>query len=93
MVWYFLILSTSHIYIYRYIYLYISIYIYISISIYIYIGRFPEGSRPGLGTQPRYVAIDDRRVKIVQDTVINIGLVRLSPRELSKVVVGQPNSC
>ena len=39
----------------------------------------PLGARPGLGTQPRYEAPGDFPVEYVQITMINIGLVRLSP--------------
>ena len=39
----------------------------------------PLDARPGLGTQPRYEAPGDLRVEYVQNAVINIGLVRLSP--------------
>ena len=39
----------------------------------------PQGVRPGLGTQPRYKAYGDLPVEYVQNTMINIGLVRLSP--------------
>ena len=56
------------------------------------IGRFPVqtplGARPGLGTQPRYEAPGDLRVKLVDNAVINIGLVSLSPREWPKVGCG-----
>ena len=54
-------------------------------GIQIRIGRFPIqtplGDRLGLGTQPRYEAHGNPRVKLVENAVINIGLVRLSPQE------------
>ena len=56
------------------------------------IGRFPVqtplGARPGLGTQPHYEAPGDLRIELVENTVINIGLVRLPPREWSIVSRG-----
>ena len=39
----------------------------------------------GLGTQPRYEAPGDLLVEYVQNAVINIRLVRLSPQEWPKV--------
>ena len=57
------------------------------------IGRFPAqtplGTLPGLGIQPRHEFLGELWVKIVENTVINIRLVWLSPREWPKV--GQPN--
>ena len=41
----------------------------------------PLGARPGLWIQPRYKAPCDFRDKVVQNVVINIRLVRLSPRK------------
>ena len=53
------------------------------------IGRFavqtPLGARPGLGIQHRYEAPGDLWVELVENAVIDIGLVRLSPREWPKV--------
>ena len=53
------------------------------------IGRFPVqiplDARPGLGTQPRFEAPSDLWVKVVENAVVKIGLVRLSPREWPKV--------
>ena len=48
-------------------------------------GSNPLGARPSLGTQPRYEAPGDFRVKLLENAVISIGLVRLSPREWPKV--------
>ena len=54
-------------------------------GVVIRIGRFPDqilpSARPGLGAQTRYKPLGDVRVEIVENAVINIGLVRLSPRE------------
>ena len=53
------------------------------------IGKFlvqtPLGAWPGLGTQPHYEAPGDLQVKLADYAVINIELVRLSPREWPKV--------
>ena len=61
-------------------------------SVTIRIRRFPVqtplGTRLGLGTQPRYETPGDPRVEIVEDAVINIGLVRLSSREWLKIGLG-----
>ena len=65
-------------------------------SVTIRIGRFPVqtplGARLGLGTQPCYEAPGDLWVEIVENAVINIGLVRLSLENGPKLAVGQPNS-
>ena len=45
----------------------------------------PLGARPGLETQPLYEAPGDLRVDLVENAVINIELVRLSPPEWPKV--------
>ena len=50
--------------------------------------RQHTGARPGLGIQPRYKAPGDLRVEVVENAVINIELVRLSPRECPKVGCG-----
>ena len=50
------------------------------------------GARPGLGSQPRYKAPGHLRVKLVENALINIGLVRLSLENGPKLAVGQPNS-
>ena len=42
----------------------------------------------GLGTQPRYKALIDLQVEIVENAVINIGLMRLSPLKWPKVGLG-----
>ena len=60
---------------------------------WIRIGRFLVqallGARLDLGTQLRYEAPVDLQVKLVENAVINIGLVvRLSPREWPKVSCG-----
>ena len=44
--------------------------------------RAAWASRPGLGIQPCYEAPSDLWVEIVENAVINIGLVRLFPREI-----------
>ena len=53
------------------------------------IGRFPDrtlfSTRLDLETQPCYKTAGDLRAKIVENAMINIGLVRLSPREWPKV--------
>ena len=53
------------------------------------IGGFPVqtllGASPGLGTQPCYKAPGNLQLKIVENTVLNIGLVRLFPRKMPKV--------
>ena len=53
------------------------------------IGRFPVqtplGAQLNLGTQPHYKDPSDLQVKIVENAVINIGSVKLSPGELPKV--------
>ena len=51
----------------------------------------PLGAWLGLGTLPRYVAPGDLQVELLENAGINIGLVRLSPREWPKVGCGQPN--
>ena len=52
------------------------------------IGRFPVhtplGARPGLWTQRRFEAPGNPWVEIVENAVINIGLVRLFPQEWPK---------
>ena len=45
----------------------------------------PLGAMPGLETQPLYEAPGDLRVDLVENAVINIELVRLSPPEWPKV--------
>ena len=45
----------------------------------------PLRVRQNLGTQPRYEVPGYLRVKIVENEVINIELVRLSPKERPKV--------
>ena len=44
--------------------------------------RAAWASRPGLGIQPCYEAPSDLWVEIVENAVINIGLVRLFHREI-----------
>ena len=46
-----------------------------------FLGQTPLGAWMGLGTQSCYEAPGDPWVTIVENTVINIGLVRLSPQE------------
>ena len=43
-------------------------------------------------TQPHYEAPGDLQVEIVENAVINIGLVRLSLKNCPKLTVEQPNS-
>ena len=45
----------------------------------------PLSDSPGLGTQTRYEAPGDLRVEVVENAMINIGLVRLCPLEWAKV--------
>ena len=45
----------------------------------------PLDAWPGSGTQPYYEAPRDLQVEIEKNTVINMGLVRLSPWEWPKV--------
>ena len=47
--------------------------------------QIPLGAQLGLGTQPRFEAPGDLLFKIVENAVINIGLVRLSSLEWPKV--------
>ena len=58
-------------------------------GIAIRIGRFlvqtSLGAQPSFGTQPRYEAPGDLRVKSVEYALINIGFVILSPRKWPKV--------
>ena len=53
------------------------------------IGNFPvqnlQDAQPGLGTQACYEALCDLQVEIVEKTVINIRLVRLSSQEWPKL--------
>ena len=42
-------------------------------------------AQPGLGTQPRYEVLGDLRVETKKSADINIGLMRLSPREWPNV--------
>ena len=48
----------------------------------------PLGARLGLRTQAHYEAPGDLRVELVENEVINIGLMRLSLREWPKVGSG-----
>ena len=52
-------------------------------------GRFlvqtPLGAWLGFGIQPRYKAPGDLQVKLVENSEIKIGLVRLSPQEWPEV--------
>ena len=48
----------------------------------------PLGAPLGLGTQPCYEALSDIWVKLVENAVINIGLVTLSPQEWPEVGFG-----
>ena len=61
----------------------------ISKGVTIKTGRFPVQTlldvRPSLGTQPHYKTPSKLRVELVQNAVIDIRLVRLSPREWPKV--------
>ena len=52
----------------------------------------PLGTQSGLMTQPHYEAPGDLQVEIVENAVINIGLVRLSLKNCPKLTVEQPNS-
>ena len=45
----------------------------------------PPDAWPGLGTQPHYKAPGDLQVENVENTVINIRLVKLFPQEWPKV--------
>ena len=52
----------------------------------------PRGARLGSRTQRCYEALGDIRGKIVQNALINIGLVRCPLENGTKLAVGQPNS-
>ena len=47
--------------------------------------QFPLGVQLGIGTQPHYKAPVDHQVKILENALVNIKLVKLSPQEQSKV--------
>ena len=51
-------------------------------------GSTPLDAWPGLGTQPHYKAPGDLWVELVENAVINIGLVRLSTQEWPKIARG-----
>ena len=61
----------------------------VGLEVGIRIGRFlirtPLGVQPNIGTRPRYEAPSDLRDELVEITVFNIGLVRLSPTGWPKV--------
>ena len=50
--------------------------------------RVALGGRPYVGTQTRYKAPRDLLVKTVENAMINIGLLKLSPGEWPKVDSG-----
>ena len=52
----------------------------------------PRGAQLGSRTQRCYEALGDIRGKIVQNALINIGLVRCPLENGTKLAVGQPNS-
>ena len=55
-------------------------------------GSNPLGTCLGIGIQPHYEDPSDLGVKIGKTLWLNIGLMRLSPREWPMLAVGQPNS-
>ena len=61
----------------------------VGLDVGIRIGRFlvrtPLGVQPNIGIRPRYEATSDLRDELVEITVFNIGLVRLSPTVWPKV--------
>ena len=59
------------------------------------IGRFsvqiPPGTRPGLGTQPRYEALGNVQFELVKMQLLTLDEWGRPPSNGSKMAVGQPN--
>ena len=49
-----------------------------------FLGQTSLGAQPGFGTQPHYEALSYLRVKVSQNAVINIGLVKAASSTMAQ---------